>query len=216
MGEGQGVLWITHELDAEALSAFETWYMREHLHERLAIPGFLHGRRFRTRSAKPRFMALYETETPEVLHGSDYIGRLRDPTPQTRAIMPHFKDMQRTTMRSVATQGVFDGACIRIFDLSACEDDTVTMSAWEARVNDIAQAAGICSAHIWRQIGPAAVPTEEARLRGAPDRTVAAALAIEANDEQSLEAVSRSLAQQLPADSLDAPVYHFLCAISSR
>ena len=53
--------------------------------ERVAIPGFLRGRRYVALDADLEFFNLYEAASPKVLAGPDYLERLNNPTPWTRA-----------------------------------------------------------------------------------------------------------------------------------
>jgi hypothetical protein len=56
----------------------------------------------------------------------------------------------------------------------------------------------------------------EATLRGAPDRSLSAALAIEGTDERSLEAALATVRLQLPpGKSRDMQSYRLLCALSA-
>lgn len=77
---------------------FEAWYQRQHVDERLAVPGFLTARRYRAVEASHAFVALYELTEPEVLTSEAYRERLDNPTPWTRRVMPGFRRMNRTLM----------------------------------------------------------------------------------------------------------------------
>ena len=50
----------------------DEWYQREHLSERLAVPGFRTGRRYRGSGDGPGFLALYETDDVGVLASPAY------------------------------------------------------------------------------------------------------------------------------------------------
>ena len=63
---------------------FEDWHTHEHMPERLAIPGFLRGTRWRAMGEKASYFILYEVTRVSVLTGPDYLARLNDPTPWSR------------------------------------------------------------------------------------------------------------------------------------
>lgn len=214
MHHGQGALLITNAVDPAGQEEFDEWYIREHLPERVNGPGFLRGRRFRRITGTPRFMALYETQTPEVLHAPALLERLNHPTPWTQAVMPYFKDMHRTTMRLVATHGTLDGGLIMLIDLTGVED--ATLAALAGTLSTVAQEPGICAAHLWRKTDFVPPQTAEMRLRGGPDRSHAAALGIEATDAKPLEDVLEQIASQLPGSAREsAQTFRLLCSLSA-
>ena len=52
---------------------FNAWYDTEHIPERVAVPGFETGIRYVCVSGSPRFLAMYDTQTPQVLASPDYL-----------------------------------------------------------------------------------------------------------------------------------------------
>ena len=79
---------------------FEDWHTHEHFPERLSIPGFQRGTRWRALGGEPSFFVLYEATRLAVLTGKDYLARLNDPTPWSRKMMPHHLDMVRSRARA--------------------------------------------------------------------------------------------------------------------
>jgi hypothetical protein len=92
---GEGVLAIWFDVEAEAEAELEAWYPRQHLPERLSVPGFLRGRRYAAVDALARNFTLYEVETPAVLTSGAYLERLNNPTDWTRRVLPSFRRMVR-------------------------------------------------------------------------------------------------------------------------
>ena len=74
-----GVVAICHALLPEARDNFYEWHNREHMPERVGIPGFRRGRRYVGQRGTPEFFNLYEADRPEVLAGQDYLNRLNPP-----------------------------------------------------------------------------------------------------------------------------------------
>ncbi|MEM9140515.1 MAG: hypothetical protein AAGB15_11870, partial [Pseudomonadota bacterium] len=106
-----GILAIWNTCAAGHEDAYEAWYQREHLPERLSLPGFRRGRRYWAADGGPGFFTYYETDTPEVMATADYLARVQDPTPLTRRIMASvFTDMNRTVCRVVGRVGHARGA----------------------------------------------------------------------------------------------------------
>ena len=51
---GQGVLAIWNGIKPEAEDDFVAWHVREHIPERVGLPGFVRGRRYVAGTALPR------------------------------------------------------------------------------------------------------------------------------------------------------------------
>ena len=67
-----GLLLFMTDIDPAHESEFHRWYEEEHIPERMAIPGFLTARRFQAIEGAPKYLALYDLESPDVLRSSDY------------------------------------------------------------------------------------------------------------------------------------------------
>src|ERR1700745_2860715 len=70
---GQGVVGIWNGIAPEGRTEFFEWHNREHMPERVGIPGFRRGRRYIAKYGEPEFFTLYETDSPEGLAGTDYL-----------------------------------------------------------------------------------------------------------------------------------------------
>ena len=106
---GLGVVAIWHDVAPEARDDFHEWHSREHLPERVGIPGFRRGRRFVAISGQPEFFTLHEADSPEILAGQDYVNRLNAPSAWTRRVLPSFRNVARAVCRVAFTHGVGSG-----------------------------------------------------------------------------------------------------------
>lgn len=86
IGTAALAIWLT--LDPAGEEDFNAWYRRQHLPERLSVPGFLRGRRYRAPGAGPPYFTLYELADATVLSSPAYIERLDNPTEWTRRVLP--------------------------------------------------------------------------------------------------------------------------------
>ena len=102
---GTAALAVWLECVPEAEADFDRWYREQHLAERLAVPGFLRGRRFQAVRGAPKYFAFYETEGAEVLRSPTYLARLNNPTEWTRRVMPQVRNFTRGIYRPVHTEG---------------------------------------------------------------------------------------------------------------
>lgn len=100
---GTGLLLVMIDVDPEHEDDLNRWYDEEHLPERLSCRGFLSARRFVAVEGEPKYLALYELETPEVLDTEDYQKLMRVPTEWTRRITTHFRRQVRNIYREIPT-----------------------------------------------------------------------------------------------------------------
>lgn len=190
---GRLALWNDCAPGEEAF--YEHWYQTEHLHERLAIPGFRHGRRYRAVEGTPDYFTYYEVESPEILTSPAYRARLDDPTPATRRVMSGvFRNMSRTLCRVTAAEGRIRGA----FAVTARLDQPIPLPP--------ADSPDIARVELWQAI-PGSAPSEEERLRGG-DASTPAALLVETLTEHA----ARRLAATLPVET---GIYRLLCTLDA-
>ena len=87
--QSKGLLAIWSTIAAEAETDYLHWLTREHIFERVSVPGFLSGRVFRRRDSQPsQYFMLYELAEASVMSSAGYLARLNDPTPWTQRVMP--------------------------------------------------------------------------------------------------------------------------------
>src|SRR4026208_660772 len=114
---GQGVLAFWHDVAAGSDGEFDQWHLREHIPERVAVPGFLRARRYTTLGDPPRYFHFYETESVDTLQSPAYLARLADPTPWTKRTMPVVRNNKRTACRVVESKGAGLGGVIATLEL---------------------------------------------------------------------------------------------------
>jgi hypothetical protein len=67
-----GLLLFMTDIDPTLEVEFNRWYEEEHLGERMAIPGFITARRFQAMEGSPKYLAIYDLESPDVLQSAPY------------------------------------------------------------------------------------------------------------------------------------------------
>ncbi len=206
--ETPGILAIWNDCRAGREAEFEHWYQSEHLLERLAVPGFLLGRRYEAGAGSPRYFACYVTQSPEVLTSAPYLARLNDPTPLTQRVMIEmFTDMTRALCRRAHRRGHCRGAFAVTARLAESPDQSGLTDAIEALARD----DGVACAELWTALAPHEVPvTNEESLRGR-DRKITACLTIETLRQDDAATAAATLARQLPAAEIG--IYRLLCEI---
>lgn len=102
---GAGTVIVWNDMTPELRDEFFEWHPRQHMPERLSIPGFLRGRRCIAVDASVEFLTLYEVSGLEVLDSEIYRTRLANPTAWSLKVMPGFRNNVRGGCRVVFSQG---------------------------------------------------------------------------------------------------------------
>jgi hypothetical protein len=81
---GSGALIAWHDVEEGREAEYLDWHSHEHMKERLAIPGFLQGRRYSVVGSEPQFLILYTVIDPDVFTSQTYLERLNHPSDWTQ------------------------------------------------------------------------------------------------------------------------------------
>src|SRR5262245_44730184 len=217
---GRAAVAMWWNVAVEMREEFEDWHTHEHMPERLAIPGFLRGTRWRAVGDAPSYFILYEVARVSVLTGPDYMARLNDPTPWSRKMMPHHLDMVRSLCRVHASVGGLIGGALARIRFSPARRGGRAVVDWLAgeMLPAFAQRKGLLGGCVLRaqpQTGPR---TTEQEIRGG-DQTADWVLLLSGYEERIVEAAATELRANLvtrkanvdPAATVYAPAYS-LCA----
>jgi hypothetical protein len=203
-----GILAIFNNVPPGREAEFEEWFQHEHLAERIAVPGFVLGRRHEAVTAEPRYFNFYLTESAAVFKSNAYLTRLDNPTPMTRIVMSEiFKDMNRTVCHRTFRVGAMRGVGVIAVRFGERPEESGLKATIERLMQDKAVACG----EIWMAASPREFPvSEEERLRGG-DKKIEACLLIETLRVPEAEKVAAELAREFPRTTVG--VYRLLCEI---
>ncbi len=113
---GKGMLITFTEVKARDERDFNEWYNREHIDERINLPGFHRARRYVAVRGAPKYLATYECDSVGDLATPGYLQLLANQTPWSQAVMARFTHFHRLTLRIQAdlTHGIGGAiACVR-------------------------------------------------------------------------------------------------------
>lgn len=109
-----GLLANWFDIDDGAEAFFNFWHTREHVIERLGVPGFVRGRRYvsldRPAETGHGYFVMYDTQELAVLESPAYAQRLDAPTKLTRQVVPTLRNMTRTAYERAICLGGGIGA----------------------------------------------------------------------------------------------------------
>src|SRR5215510_16619808 len=219
---GKGLLAIWNGITDSAEAEFVRWHIREHIPERVGLPGFLRGRRYVAHRGHPKYFNFYETETPQTLESAAYRARLNAPTPWTQAVVKEFRDTSRTICEVVVSLGRGEGAWIQAIQFGAVRDGgAFSRIVASTLTKDIFELDGIVGVHFVRGVeGHGNTPTTESNLRNQPDAKCEWILLIEAAENSFLEALqagpcsNEALRRLSPGVTVDQGIYRFQYGLS--
>jgi hypothetical protein len=209
----KGILAVWNDCAPEGLAHFERWYNREHLKERVAVPGFRCGRRYEALSGGDRrFFASYEVDDAAVLDSEPYRERLDNPTPWTQQAMQSFRATLRTVCELCVDHGDLIGSHAVVLRADATMAPTSGAEAW---LRGLAREDGVVRAQLWtaaeRQTRP---DTREMRSRGG-DQLIAGACVVDCVRRVDAEHIAAVLAQPPAAFGITGAsalaIYGLLC-----
>jgi hypothetical protein len=239
---GRAVLAIWSDADPEHEDEFNRWYTHQHLPERVCVPGFRRGRRYRKDGPGAlRYFTLYETDNAGVLASQPYLDRLNDPTEWTRKVMPYFTGGgRRAVMTVTSTAGAGAGGAAATIEFGVAGGREAELREWLARAGqaelDAARSligwhlcepdeavtrakAGTAEARAARPAGETAPPAGTA-ARPAPPAAARWMLLAEATGTDGLDAGARlllgsaGLAAHGAVDVGEPHSYRLMCALS--
>jgi hypothetical protein len=202
---GRGVLAIWHTITPEGEAEYWRWHDREHIPERVGVPGFLRGRRYRGLEWSLEYLDFYEVMEAETLRSAPYLARLNDPTPWTRRVVPHFRDVLRLGYRVLASQGRGQGGVLLTQRLGpAAEGPAAAQWLLGPGMAAVADVTGVVAVHLLEAVHEVtSIATEEKKLRGPGDRKAVEpwCLLVEADDASVLQTLRSSLLAPGPLEA---------------
>jgi hypothetical protein len=205
-----GILAIFNDCVAGREAEFEEWFQGEHLQERLAVPGFLFGRRHQAISGSCGYFNFYLVETPAALTSKAYLERLDNPTPMTRKVMSEiFINMNRTICHRTLRVGGFRGA----YAVTVRFDDVPDIGGLTRLSDVLVRDPGIAACEVWTALDPAGQPVSmEEKLRGG-DKKIKACLMVDTLYQSDAEEFSRRFAKDFAG--AEVGVFRVLCQLGN-
>lgn len=184
MLKGSGLLSLWNGVDANRREEYDLWHTREHVPERLAIPGMLRARRYhRGEGPLPEFLTLYELENTAVLDSEPYRALLQNPTPWSRSMRPSFRGFFRVGHRVELSRGGGVGGALMA---TVFADAAVPDGGWEAVAELVLRKTAAAAVHLLTK-DPAVAPVPFSVPSGSgTSHADGAALMVECHDRGRL------------------------------
>ena len=222
---GSAFLAIWHDIEEHGELEYNDWHTREHMPERVGIPGFEAGRRFVDRSLDHhRYFTLYEATTLDVLGSTDYRARLDAPTPWTHRVQPTFTNFVRAACLAAASEGRGTGGALATIRVDFADPDRREPFARASGTfaTDALAHHGITSVHVGiAEPSVTRTPTAESALREMTGEEVFDADVLidgigRGEVERVLPSIEEALAPAVGGASTTSAVYDLAYALAAE
>jgi hypothetical protein len=152
-GAGALALWL--DVDPALDRETDGWYVDEHLPERVDIGGYLRARRYVAVEGAPRYLSLFEAETPQALASAGYLSLVKKISAQSTRIRAGFSNVVRNTFAVRASHGRGTGGVLASLRLTAGDAATLAgaLDYTDGLVAGLLREHGIVGVH-WLQAAP--------------------------------------------------------------
>lgn len=178
----EGLMAFRADIAAQHQPAYQRWHNNEHIPERLSIPGFVRGRRYRSVTNDARFLMYYDTSSLRVLTSDAYLARLNAPTPRTRTALRWFENPMRTAYTLVDACGTPERVAAPLLAMASFTPRVARAGSTEA-IAALAAHDGVQRALEYRlDDAGSTVATGEASVHGAAPSSVNGLLLLHSTD----------------------------------
>ena len=114
-----GILFVWTSADPKHELDFNRWYDREHVEERVRIPGFVSGTRYQSVRGPRKYLGLYRTVSLDAFQTADYFKAFGQQTPWSVTNLQRMVDPMRRVCAIEAETGMGTGAWLTVLRLGA-------------------------------------------------------------------------------------------------
>lgn len=183
-------LFVWTDIDPGFEADFNRWYDREHMAERLALPGFRCARRYCATRGR-RYLALYRTDSLAAFTSPAYAEAFANQTAWSRKNLARMVEPMRRVGPIVFERGRGTGAAIGLITLAPGEPD---LRAVEHMIGNAMTVDGILGGHLLMPDAGLSTPLpNESRT----ERILAPLLVIEATGTAAAERVTSMVAREI-------------------
>ena len=207
----QAQLLVWSDIDPDHEADFNQWYDREHMEERVRIPGFTGARRYRAVSGSARrYLALYRASSLADFTSDAYRKAF---TKQTQWSITNFGRMSNTRRRvmQVPQEGGFGwGGALVLIELVPNAMDTYAVSTV---LGKLMAEEGVLRVHHMIPDETLSTPLPSENTEG---RVLAPCIAIDVTSEPIAEATLRQLTEQLGGAVREAETFRLMWSLDAQ
>jgi hypothetical protein len=199
-----GVLFVASDVDAAHDLDYNRWYDREHVLERVSIPGFTCGTRYVAIDAPKRYLGLYHTESLAVFGSPAYRQAFLHQTPWSVSNLNRMQQPMRRVCQVLARTGAGQGSALLVIQLplgstpAQLEDQVLGLGARLSELDGFVH----CCLYLPDETLSTPLPQESAE-----GRVLHPMLLVHASSRTAAEGLRAQALEQLGLDGAPAGLY---------
>lgn len=204
-----GYLFVWTNVDPAHEDDFNKWYDREHVEERIALPGFVSGIRYIAEDDSRRYLGLYRTSSLDAFRSDAYRQAFGHQTAWSVTNLGRMRDCMRRVCTIEAETGVGTGAVLALLRLGrpVQAGDVEALSRWG---RDLQASDGVIATRVLVPDVTLSSPLPAEKTEG---RVLDPLFLIEGTSEAALRAaLSRPSSEKLP--SMDTAILRVMWQLS--
>ncbi|MEE4484799.1 hypothetical protein V2T44_17830 [Serratia ficaria] len=127
-GSPNGMLFVATDVAAQDEADFNQWYDREHVEERVRVPGFLSGTRYQALQGGRKYLGLYKTESLASFTTAAYRAAFQHQTPWSVASLDKMRNPMRRVCAVEAVTGQGFGSHLGVITLAPAAPEALRAS----------------------------------------------------------------------------------------
>jgi hypothetical protein len=196
MTTGQGLFVAWYDTDPSFQPELDRWHSKEHMLERVVLPGFRTGQRYTSLDEQWRYCVLYRADDVRTFVSKPYLQVLNNPTEWTRKMMPGIRNLNRSLCSIILDAGVGFGNILHTIQFSPSTTAVSDFLNWidDAAIPEVLAEPG--AVRLTLAIADRAVSqtkTKEQTLRAQPDMVSDWVLLVEGYAESAVNRAGRLL-----------------------
>ncbi|SDX56466.1 DUF4286 family protein [Litoreibacter albidus] len=208
-------LYVWSDVDPDHEADFNLWYDREHMEERVRIPGFTGARRYRAVSGSARrYLALYRADNLGCFTTDAYRKAFTQQTSWSNLNFSRMSNTRRRVMSVAMEVGFGAGGNVAMVVLNKPEGaHGIDAERIHQLLNDIAQIDGVLHCQYLVPDETLSTPLPSEKTQG---RVLAPAIVIDTTTEPAAEAALHQMRESLEVAVEDAQTFSLLWSLDQR
>ncbi|KKO62558.1 hypothetical protein VM94_04635 [Janthinobacterium sp. KBS0711] len=200
-----GILFVWTSADPEHERDFNRWYDREHVEERVRIPGFVSGTRYQSVRGPRKYLGLYRTVSLGAFQTPDYFKAFGQQTPWSLTNLQRMVDPMRRVCAIEAETGMGTGAWLAVLRLGAqaIGQDAQAVDAMATLGTKLLQIDGVIATRLLTPDANLSGPLPAERTEG---RVLDPIFMIDASSESAAMAAANAACAALELDAEQAAI----------
>jgi hypothetical protein len=192
-----GMLFVASDVEPADEADFNRWYDKEHVEERVRIPGFLSGARYFSLEGGRKYLGLYRTESLAVFGSSGYRAAFEKQTPWSIANLDRMRQPIRRVCAVRAVTGFGTGSHVVVLPLSVTDNVEALVARAADAGRQLAEQAGFVQSYLLVPDTTLSTPLPRESTEG---RVLQPMLVVEASSADAARTARTAAAAALDAD----------------